>query len=522
MIQAVRKRGRAEPEEPTRVRAAAYARISVADRESVQFSSVEAQVEAIAAYIKSQDAAGWTLVGEPYIDDGYSGAKSDRPALTRMLNDATEGKIDVVVVHRFDRFSRSQRDFLNLLQVLEDHEVSFVSVTQRLDTSTPMGRCMLSVMTAFAQLEREVIAERTRDKILASRRKGLWTGGRPVLGYDLVEKQLTVNKEESERVRAIYDLYLEFGALLPVVDELKRRGWKTKTWTNQKGELVHGRPFTKPTLHHFLRNPLYAGKVRCGAELHDGAHEAIVEQETWDRVQLQLREHGQGTPPRQSRSSALLAGLIRCGVCGAGMTPHASRKGARQYHYYVCQTNQKHGAKACPGSRVGAGELEAFVLDRIREIGRDPLVLEATLEADRRDQQLRRPGLVAESRRLVSARSAIDGERSALVDAIAKGKTAPALAQRLGERDEELREVERRQAEVREELASTDTGTIDPDELREALRDLEPIWAELFPKERARVLGLLIEEVRFDSASGEVEIAFRPDGPNALGGGAKP
>ena len=175
------------------MRAAAYARISVADRENLQFSSIEAQVEAITAYIKSQGATGWTLVGEPYIDDGYSGAKSDRPALTRMLNDAAEGGIDVVVVHRFDRFSRSQRDFLNLLHTLEQHGVSFASVSQQLDTSTPMGRCMLNVMTAFAQMEREVIAERTRDKIHASRRRGMWTGGRPVLGYDVVEKRLAIN-----------------------------------------------------------------------------------------------------------------------------------------------------------------------------------------------------------------------------------------------------------------------------------------------------------------------------------------
>ncbi len=175
------------------MRAAAYARISVADRENVQFSSIEAQVEAITAYIKSQDTAGWTLAGEPYIDDGCSGATADRPSLQRLLADVAAGRIEVVVVHRFDRFSRSQRDFLNLLQVLEDQQVSFVSVTQRLDTSTPMGRCMLSVITAFAQMEREVIAERTRDTMLAARRKGMWTGGRPVLGYDVVEKKLVVN-----------------------------------------------------------------------------------------------------------------------------------------------------------------------------------------------------------------------------------------------------------------------------------------------------------------------------------------
>ena len=199
------------------------------------------------------------------------------------------------------------------------------------------------------------------------------------------------------------------------------------------------------------------------------------------------------------------------------MTPHSSRKGARQYHYYVCQTAQKQGASACPGSRVGAGELEAFVLDRIRDIGRDPKLLEATLEADRRQQELRRPELVAESRRLITERSRLDGERSALVDAIAKsGKAAPTLAQRLGERDDELRAVERREAEVRAELAALETGSIDPDELRQALEDLEPVWAELFPQERVRVLALLIERVEFDAGAGEVAIRFRPGGPAAF------
>ena len=168
---------------------------------------------------------------------------------------------------------------------------------------------MLNVMTAFAQMEREVIAERTRDKIHASRRRGMWTGGRPVLGYDVVEKRLAINKEEAEQVRVIYDLYLELGSLLPVVDELKRRGWKTKTWTNKRGERVRGRPFTKTSLHHMLQNPLHAGKVRCNDELHDGAHEAIVATEKWDAVQLQLREHGQGTPP--TRIACCMSSLVR-------------------------------------------------------------------------------------------------------------------------------------------------------------------------------------------------------------------
>lgn len=199
------------------------------------------------------------------------------------------------------------------------------------------------------------------------------------------------------------------------------------------------------------------------------------------------------------------------------MTHSASRKGSKRYAYYVCQTAQKQGAKACPGSRISAGDLETFVLDHVREIGRDPKVIEATLEADRQAQELRRPELAAESRRLGAERARLDSERSALVDAITKGgKAAPALAERLGERDEELRAVERRREAVREELAALSTGTIDADELQEALADLEPLWAELFPAERSRILALLLERIEFDGAGGEVAITFRPGGPAML------
>ena len=198
------------------------------------------------------------------------------------------------------------------------------------------------------------------------------------------------------------------------------------------------------------------------------------------------------------------------------MTTHATRKGSKRYSYYVCQTAQKQGASACPGSHVAAGELESFVVDQIRKIGRDPKVLEATIEADRRDQESRRPELVSEGRRMARERSRLDKERRALVDAIAKGKAAPALAQRLGEKDDELREVERREAEVRAELAALETGSIDPEELREALADLEPTWAELFPAERKRVLTLLLERVEFDATEGEVAITFRPGAPRGL------
>ncbi len=513
-----RRNGRTAPQRPT-VRVAVYTRKSVTEGLDQEFNSLDAQREAVEAYVASQRGEGWEALPERYDDGGYTGANTARPAFQRLLEDVEAGKVDAVGVYKLDRLSRSLLDFAHLMEVFQTCGVAFVSVTEHFETSSPMGRMVLNMLATFAQFERETIAQRTRDKMLAARRKGMWTGGRPVLGYDVEDKRLTVNKEEAERVRAVYELYLDLGSLLPVVDELKRRRWKTKTWTNKKGDLVRGRPFTKTSLHHMLTNPLYTGKVRCGEELYDGAHEAIVTAETWDAVQAQLAANvvGSDQRPRTPKpNGALLQGLAHC-ACGAALTHHYTKRGSRRYAYYVCTRQQKEGAAACPGSRVAVGELESFVLDQIQAIGRDPAVLEATLEADRKDREERKPELVAEVRSLRNERSQLETERGNLLDAIVKGdRAAPAVARRLGEGDDELRAVERRQAEVRAEVAALDTGSIDPEELREALADLEPIWAELFPAERARILALLLERVEYDAAAGEVEIVFRPGGPKAL------
>jgi site-specific DNA recombinase len=354
------------------VRVAIYTRKSVSEGLDQQFNTLDAQREAVEAYVQSQRGEGWAALPERYDDGGYTGANTDRPAFQRLLRDIEAGKVDTVAVYKFDRLSRRQIDFLRTLELFEEQGVGFVSVTQHLDTSTSMGRCMMNVMSAFAQLEREVISERTRDKIRASRAKGLWTGGRPVLGYDIDNKRLAVNEEEAEQVRATFALYLEYGSLLAVVDELKKRAWTTKSWTNKKGRLVLGRPFTKDSVHGLLTNPLYLGKVRCGDVLHDGAHEAIVDEKTWYAVQERLKSNAGGRAGRGKRKhDALLAGLARCGVCGSAMSPHHTKKGSRRYAYYVCVRQQKEGARICPGSRVPAGDLESFVLDRVRAIGQD-------------------------------------------------------------------------------------------------------------------------------------------------------
>ncbi len=508
---------------PATTRVAIYTRKSVTEGLDQAFNSLDAQREAIEAYVLSQRGEGWVALPDRYDDGGYTGANIDRPAFQRLLADIEGGRVDAVGVYRMDRFSRSLLDFTKLMAMFDARGVAFVSVTEHFDTSSPMGRMVLNIVATFAQFERETIAQRTRDKMLATRRRGAWTGGRPILGLDVVEKKLVANDVEAEQVRAIFALYLELGSMLPVVENLRARGQQSKSWTNASGKHVRGAPFTKSSLYSLLTNPIYVGKIRAGDEVVDGAHQAIVEPETWQAVQDLLRANHMGGDPRFGRASmsgALLAGLARC-ACGAAMLHTYTSRGERRYAYYVCGRHQKEGAASCPGSRVAAGEFETFVFDRIREIGRDPEVLAATLEADRRDRESRRPELVAQVRRLTGERSRLETERSNVVQAVgAGGGGTHILIQRLDELDGTLAEADSRASAARAELQALELGQVDPEELRAALDDLQPIWAELFPKERARVLGLLLERVEFDAAAGEVSITFRPGGPKAVRGQA--
>ncbi len=366
-----------------------------------------------------------------------------------MLGDIEAGRVDVVAVYKIDRLSRSLADFAQLMSYFDRQEVTFVSVTQQFNSTSSMGRFTLNIMASFAEFERDMTAERTRDKVLASRRRGMWTGGRPILGYDIEDKRLAINRKEAKRVRAVFVLYLELGSLLTTAQELERRGWHTKSWVNSSGYTVEGRPFSKSSLHTLLRHPVFIGKVRAGGDLCDGQHTAIVDEETWQAVQDQLGAQAVQKPERRrpwrpNKNGGLLQGLVRCAVCESPFSYHYTGKGKRRYQYLVCARSLKHGTSACPGSRVAAGEFELFVVERIRAMGRDPAVLEATLAANKR---------------------------------LRKGKC---------------------------------------EELRRALAELEPIWSELFPAERARVLALLIDRVDLNATTGDVEITFREGAPEVL------
>ncbi|MEK6676884.1 MAG: recombinase family protein [Planctomycetota bacterium] len=506
-----------KPETPVKqVRCAIYTRKSTEEGLQQDFNSLDAQRESAEAYIASQKAEGWVCVSDRYDDGGFTGGNMERPALQRLLADIDAGKIDCVVVYKVDRLSRSLLDFARMMETFDRHKVSFVSVTQHFNTTHSMGRLTLNILLSFAQFEREIISERTRDKIAAARRKGKWMGGKPLLGYDLHispgGSKLIVNEDEAASVRAIFELYLKHERIAPVLQELDGREWRTKAWTTRKGTQCGGRPFDKVTLFRLLTNPAYLGKVRHRENLYEGEHDAIVDEALWRRVQALLQRNGRtGGGAVKNKYGALLKGLLRCAPCDCAMVHSMSSKGSKRYRYYVCTKAQKRGWYTCPSKSVPAGELERFVVDQIRGIGRDPAVLTETIRQVRTQSQ--------------KAVADLERERATLERNIAKENKA--LKQQLVEpsgskgadvarRRDELRRLETRLSEVRERHLVLCRQLVDEQDVVKALSLFDPVLKALSTHEQARVVRLLVERVDYDGQKGAVAVTFRPSGIKTL------
>ena len=270
------------------VRCAIYTRVSTDQGLEQDFNSLDAQYDASQAYIRSQMHAGWTLLRSKYDDGGFSGGNTDRPALQRLLDDVRAGKIDVIVVYKVDRLTRSLADFAKLVELFDKQNVSFVSVTQQFNTTTSMGRLTLNVLLSFAQFEREVTSERIRDKIAASKRKGIWVGGMAPIGYDTKDRKISVNEAEADRVRTIFRSYLKLGSLNLLMTDLRKRGIVTKVRKLKTGKSVGGIPFTRGPLAHLLRNRFYIGEVEFKGEILAGEQLAIIDRKLFDAVQAKL------------------------------------------------------------------------------------------------------------------------------------------------------------------------------------------------------------------------------------------
>ena len=352
--------------EPKHLRCAVYTRKSTEHGLELEFNSLDAQRDACEAYIKSQASQGWRALPQHYDDPAYSGGNLDRPALKKLLADIEARKIDVVVVYKIDRLTRSLADFAKLVEAFDARSISFVAVTQQFNTTTSMGRLTLNVLLSFAQFERELSSERVRDKIAASRRKGKWTGGTVPLGYDGKNKKLVVNKTEAETVRTIFQLYLKLRSFSTLVADLDRRGIVTKRRSTKVTKYQGGIPFGYGPLAYFLKNRIYLGEVHHGGKWFEGEHEAIIDRATFDGVQQLLVTKANDRKVKRSDSGALLMGKL-CDDRGNRMSPSFSSKNGVRYRFYVSSALLR-GRKAASGSvtRVSAQAIEQVIVQTLR------------------------------------------------------------------------------------------------------------------------------------------------------------
>lgn len=358
-----------------RLRCAIYTRKSSEEGLDQDFNSLDAQREACEAYVKSQASLGWKLSSKHYDDGGISGGTLNRPAVQELLDDIRKGLVDVVVVYKIDRLTRSLMDFAKIVDVFDDKGVSFVSVTQQFNTTTSMGRLTLNVLLSFAQFEREVTAERIKDKIAASKKKGMWMGGIVSLGYKAEDKKLIVNPEEAETVRYLFERYLELGSVKKLSEDAKAKGLVGRTYKQKNGEIRKTVPFGRGNLYHLLSNPVYIGKIQHQDNIYDGQHEAIINQELWDAVQARMADNTKERFSRNnSKSAAILTGLIY-DETGDRLSPvHAMKKGVR-YRYYISNRLSNGRTQQTDGWRIPADQLEQPVLNILKEHLSNPLKL---------------------------------------------------------------------------------------------------------------------------------------------------
>jgi DNA invertase Pin-like site-specific DNA recombinase len=414
-----------------KLRSAVYTRKSSEEGLDMEFNSLDAQREACEAFIASQRAEGWVLVHDRYDDGGISGGTLERPALKRLVADIQEGLVDVVVVYKIDRLSRSLVDFTKLVEVFDANNVTFVSVTQSFNTTTSMGRLTLNILLSFAQFEREVIGERIRDKVAASRKRGMWMGGFVPLGYDVRKRKLVVNDVEAALVRRIFQGFVEMESCTKLVQMLRAEGATTK----------RGRPLTKSDVYRILSNRVYLGEAVHKGTAYPGEHDAIVDRALWDAVHAVLQVSPQVRVNRTRNTTApLLRGLI-FDSDGRAMSPSHSRgRGGQMYRYYVSQAVLKGGATERPAiPRLPAGEIEAAVVAQVRALLRQPEMVVGTWRA-----------------------------------------------------------------------ARTTSPDVTEQEVLLALERIEPLWDELFPAERTRIVRLLVDRV--DVGAEGAAVRLRLDG----------
>lgn len=495
-------------------RCAIYTRKSHEEGLEQEYNSLDAQRDAGEAYIASQRLQGWQASPERYDDGGFSGSTTDRPALKRLLADIDSGKIDIIVVYKIDRLSRSLLDFVQMIEKFNQKNVSFVSVTQQISTTDSTGRMMLNILMTFAQYEREVIADRIRDKVAAAKRKGKYCGGVPVLGYDVdhENRRLLINDKEAKVVRHIFRRFFQLGSVRELAAELNEQGYRTKAWSTVKGKARKGSPWNKSHIYRLLNNRLYLGEISHRGRHFKGEHEQIIERSLWDNVQQTFQDNKRTKADlTRTKMVASLKGVIRCGHCQGAMGPTYTKKGGRRYTYYRCETNAKRAVGSCPITRIPAADVEKVVLEQLSAFFRTPTCITKTYAAALQEQDLERERLNEVKQQIEEALAQTRAKALELSDPQCTQRNQPQL----------LADVSRRAAEQVQQLAQTKAslealnGTaLTEAEIAAALHNIHQAWENLFPAERNRIIRLLLEKVEVYES--EINMVLRSDGLTTL------
>jgi site-specific DNA recombinase len=499
------------------IRCAIYTRKSTEEGLQQDYNSLDAQRDAGEAYIKSQKHEGWICLPEKYDDGGYTGGNLDRPAAQRLLADVQEGRIDCIMVYKVDRLSRSLMDFARIIQILDKHNVSFVSVTQQFNTTTSMGRLTLNILLSFAQFEREIISERTRDKIAGARRKGKWTGGRPILGYDILREpggsKLAVNKVEAQRVRQIFEKYMETGSLMATLKWLDEKKWTNKQYKAKDGLARGANPFAKSSLQRLLVNVIYIGRISHKENVYQGEHQGIIDEGLFSQVKSLLKMNRRSGGPHRNKYDAMLKGLVRCKHCGCAMTHHYVLKDNKRYQYYVCINAQKRGWSQCISPSLPAFELEEFVIGQIRSLRKGDMFLsevlgkaQAKLYADVDQHQTVLKTSENEMRQMLRSLGEISAQ--AAYDSHA--------ADKLAQLQERIHQKEQAMTVLNEKIIAARRRMVDTDEMTGAMEAFDPIWKSLTPGEQIRLIRLLVQQVEYDGQNQDVTVTFHPTGIKSL------
>jgi DNA invertase Pin-like site-specific DNA recombinase len=358
------------------IRCAVYTRKSCEDGLEQDFNSLDAQRLSAENYIASQTHENWRLISKHYDDGGFTGGNMDRPALRDLFEDIEDGLVDMVVVYKIDRLSRSLFDFSKIVELFEKHNVGFVSVTQAFNTSTSSGKLMLNMLLSFAQFERELTGERIRDKFASSLKKGIWMGGVVMLGYEVKDRKLVINEEEAKIIRFIYEQYLLRESYFSVAQQLNKLGYRTKIRTLKNGKTTGGQYFEPKAVMRILQNPYFKGCVTHKGSVYQGEHEAIVDEETWSRVQTIFAEHSAGSKVRSvSSTPSFLRGIIRCASCDATMKQTICVRNGLRYRYYTCCKHLKYKTCVSEYKNVPAEPVEQNVIDEVLRILKSPEVV---------------------------------------------------------------------------------------------------------------------------------------------------